>query len=60
MQRFGEWGTQVELQAAATLFQKPLYVLTQSTNDKGDYNWIIYKPQLSSNLSFPKEKHKTY
>ena len=55
MKRFGEWGTQVELQAAATLFQKPLYVLTQSTNDKGDYDWIIYKPQFSNDISFPKE-----
>ena len=55
LKHFGEWGTQVELQTAATLFHKPLYVLTQSTNDKGDYDWIVYKPQFSKSISFPKE-----
>lgn len=55
MQHVGEWGTQVELQAAAILFQKPLYVLTQCTNDKEEYNWILYKPDYSVNLVFPAE-----
>ena len=41
MIHFGEWGTQIELQATATLFHKLLYVVTQSTNDKGDYDWIV-------------------
>ena len=53
MKHFGEWGTQVELQAAATLFHKPSYVLTRSTNDIGDYDRIVYKPQFSKSISFP-------
>jgi len=36
MKKDGEWGMQVELQAAASFFQKPLYVLAQSPDGKGD------------------------
>ena len=38
-----EWGTQVEMQAAASLFQRELYVFTQLPLST-QYNWIRYEP----------------
>lgn len=55
MQHIGKWGTQVELQAATSFFQKPLYVLTKGTNDKAEYKWIMYKPHPLKVLTFPDE-----
>ena len=41
--------TQVELQAAASFFQKELYVFTQS-HSSTYYDWIRYKPHLPDKL----------
>jgi len=49
----GKWGTQVELQAAASLAQTPIYVLTKQC---ADYKWIMYQPQSIAKLKFPDEK----
>jgi len=53
MKCLGKWGTQVELQAAASLAQIPIYVLTKGTSEH--YKWIMYKPHLKTNLKFPNE-----
>ena len=42
MRRLKEWGTQVELQAASSFFQKELYVFTQS-HSSTYYDWVRYK-----------------
>ena len=47
MQRNARWGTQVELQAAASLFQVPKYVATNSLI-QGVYKWTAFKPQDKS------------
>ena len=51
----GIWGTQVELQAAASLAQTPIYVLTKQGTEGADYKWIMYQPQSIANLKFPDE-----
>ena len=51
MHRMKEWGTQVELQAAASLFQKELYVFTQLTANT-QYDWIRYEPHSPNKLNF--------
>lgn len=56
MKYLGKWGTQVELQAASSLAQIPIYVLTKETNEEAEYKWIMYKPHLTANLKFPDEE----
>ena len=55
MKCLGKWGTQVELQAAASLAQVPVYVLTKGATEEAQYNWIMYKPHLNTQLTFPDE-----
>ena len=46
-QNLGEWGTQAEIFAAATLLKAEIYVLTwQEFNHK--YQWLCYKPISTS------------
>ena len=45
------WGTQLELQAAASLLKLPIYVFTQK-DGSGDYYWEIFKP-INSPLRSP-------
>jgi len=56
MKHPGKWGTQVELQAAASLAQTPIYVLTKRRNEGTDYRWIIYQPHSVASLKFPVEE----
>ena len=51
-----QWGTQVELQAASTLFQMDLYTLRQSSQTH-EYGWTRYKPHKPANLQFPNENY---
>ena len=51
-----QWGTQVELQAASTLFQMDLYTLRQSPQTH-EYGWTRYKPHEATNLQFPTENY---
>ena len=54
MQYTWTWGTQVELYAAASLFQKEIYVFTPTLRKYGTYTWIKippYPPQVE--LVFP-------
>ena len=53
MKYSGKWGTQVELQAAASLAQIPIYVLTKGSTEVAEYKLIMYKPHLIANLKFP-------
>ena len=48
------WGTHVELQAAASLLQLPIYVFTQK-NGSDDYYWEVFKPIRNGQtvLKFP-------
>ena len=55
MMQLQTWGTQVELQAAASLFQKELYVFTQLPSDL-HYSWIRYEPHSPHQLVFPEEQ----
>ena len=55
MKYLGKWGTQVELQAAASLAQIPIYVLTKGATEEAKYDWIMYKPHLTTHLKFPDE-----
>ena len=56
MQRNARWGTQVEIQAAASLFQVPIYVATNSLI-QGVYKWTVFKPQDKSSLMGPENSH---
>ena len=47
------WGTHVELVAAASLLQMPIYVCTQKCGN-GEYFWELFKPTESSHLRFSK------
>ena len=44
MQYRRTWGTQVELYAAASLFQKEIYVFTPTLRKDGRYTWIKIPP----------------
>ena len=43
MQNAGCWGTQLEIKATATLFQIPVYVLTDSLI-VGEWKWTCFQP----------------
>ena len=51
MQHLTVWGTQVELQAAASLYQIPVYILTFS-KQQDMYNWQCFKPWAPTKLNF--------
>lgn len=51
MQHLTVWATQVELQAAASLYQIPVYILT-FPKQLDTYNWQCYQPWAPSNLNF--------
>jgi len=46
------WGTAVELLAAASLFDIPVYTLVPYEDT---YHWLYYKPLESAKLVYPKE-----
>ena len=46
------WGTQVEIVAAASLFQIPVYYCSKNSN--GDYIWGVFKPIPPQNIAFPR------
>ena len=48
------WGTDLELHAAASLWQVPIYVCTQNPNDP-KYFWIVFKPINDSDLTCKEE-----
>jgi len=52
MQHLSVWGAHVELQATASLFQVPVYMLTFS-RQQNRYIWHCYQPWDSSKLKFP-------
>ena len=52
MQHLSVWGTHIELQATASLFQDPVYMLTFS-RQQNRYIWHCYQPRDSSKLKFP-------
>ena len=56
MPRNARWGTQVEIQAAASLFQVPIYVATNFLI-QGVYKWTVFKPQDKSSLMGPENIH---
>ena len=49
MQKNTQWGTHVEIHAAASLFQAPEYVATDSLV-QGRFKWTIFKHQEKSRL----------
>ena len=51
MMRPHVWGTHLEIKAAATLFQLPIYFCTTST--RGSYSWNIFQPISPDHISFP-------
>ena len=51
MQELTVWGTQVELQATASLYQIPVYLLTFSSQ-VNKYSWQCYQPWDPSTLNF--------
>lgn len=46
------WGTAVELLAAASLFDIPVYTLVPY---KDTYRWLCYQPLENAKLVYPKE-----
>lgn len=52
MMQLHTWGTQLELQAAASLFQKKLYLFTQLSSSV-QYDWIQYEPHPPHQLVLP-------
>ena len=55
MKNLRVWGTAVELQASASLFQIPVYTLQPAQRVDRKYRWCCYKPQDDSTLLFPSE-----
>ena len=51
MEKPGTFGTQAELQAAASLFQVPVY-LFQKPNETRDWAWMVYSPQPKRRLNY--------
>ena len=51
MRQAGVFGTQVELQAATSLFQVPVYIF-QKPNVSRLWEWMVYKPQSKDRLDF--------
>ena len=50
------WGTAVEILAAASLLQMPIYTYTPDKHSK--YRWMCYKPLVESALNwFPDEPY---
>ena len=45
------WGTHLEIKAAATIFQMPIYFCIQS-EQSGAFNWNVMMP-TSSNIKLP-------
>ena len=48
------WGTDLEIHAAASLWQVPICVCTQNPNDP-TYFWVCFKPANSTKLVCPDE-----
>lgn len=46
------WGTHLEIKAAATLFQLPIYYCKRSTQT-GSFDWNVVHPICPDNISFP-------
>ena len=57
MDRNGVWGTDIEILAAATMLQIPVYTYT-SQRSEGSYNWIRFHP-LSAASSLVCDYHKS-
>ena len=51
MEKAGTYGTQAELQAAASLLQVPVYIF-QRPNGLRDWQRMVYSPQSKSQLDF--------
>ena len=47
------WGSHVELQAAASLFNMPVFLCTTSHSANHEYKWICYKLFPSEELTHP-------
>ena len=48
------WGTDLEIHAAASLWQVDVYVCQPNTSDSS-YSWICFKPFPQSQLIYPEE-----
>ena len=56
MLQLGTWATQVEVAAAATYFQMPVYYIALEQDAAIRYKWSVVKPLCSRNsLCFPDE-----
>ena len=55
------WGSHIELQAAASLFEMPVFLCTTSRSEYQVYKWTCYKPFPPEKLIFPppQERPKT-
>ena len=51
------WGTALEILAAASLLQMPIYTFTSAGSKQGRYRWVCYKPLVESALTwFPEDE----
>ena len=48
------WGTHMEVIAAASLFQIPVYFTKESESVDGEYHWQVIHPLPSEKLRYPK------
>lgn len=55
MRYMRKWGTALEILAAASLLQIPIYTYTPSV--QGTYKWLRYMPLTESTLQFPEEPY---
>lgn len=55
MRYMRRWGTALEILAAASLLQIPIYTYTPSV--QGVYKWLRYLPLTESTLQFPDEPY---
>lgn len=51
MSRPSTWATQVEVYAASSYFQVPLYILSYKSST--EYHWDVFKPISRDKLKFP-------
>ena len=55
------WGSHIELQAAASLFEMPVFISTTGLGSQSEqgYKWTCYNPFPPEKLMFPQERPKT-
>ena len=53
------WGSHIKLQAAASLFEMPVFLYTTSQSEHQEYKWMCYKPLSPEKLMYFPSQERT-